>query len=267
MQHRLLQPTSLPHRPFDQRGAGKSTPSGELRENTSQHLVDDVEALRERLGIANWHLVFGGSWGSVLALMYAQTGPDAVGKMVLRGVHTCRKEEYAWSRGKHGAARIWPGEYDSFLAMLEEIERDDPIAGYCKLLTNETVSERRRLEAAREWNRWDLTLCSLEPEYEKLEDDEWRMQHARIESHFFSHGCWVEDGRLLKKENIEKIRNIPNKSLCFYFLVHLLIRVLKRRLSQVDMMLSRLPRRHGTCIVFGRRRGCFGSLLPGIRSR
>lgn len=95
--------------------------------------------------------------------------------------------------------------------MLEESERGDPMAGYYMLLTAEDVSENVKLLAAKEWNRWDLTLCALEPKYEKLEDDEWCLQHARIESHFFSHGCWIEDGELLKEENVEKIRHVPSE--------------------------------------------------------
>ncbi|KAF2170370.1 hypothetical protein M409DRAFT_35925 [Zasmidium cellare ATCC 36951] len=193
----------------DQRGAGKSTPSGDLRENTSAHLVADIETLRRHLGIEKWFLVFGGSWGSALALMYAQAHPGLVGRLVLRGVHTCRREEYAWSRGANGAGRVWPDGYERFLSPLQPHEREDPIRAYHDLLTSEAVSEEEKVAATREWNRWDLTLSSIKPSYEKLEDAEWCRQHARIESWYFSHGCWVEDGELLREERIERIRRIP----------------------------------------------------------
>lgn len=195
----------------DQRGAGKSTPSGELRENTSQHLVADIDALRQHLGITKWHLVFGGSWGSALSLMYAQAHPDSVGSIILRGVHTCRKAEYAWSRGNNGAARLYPDAYEAFLSALPEADREDPIAGYYKLMTSNY--EAVRIAAAREWNRWDLTLSNLKPSYAQLGNTEWILVHARLETHYFSNGCWVEDGELLRKENIDRIRHIPSEYL------------------------------------------------------
>ena len=196
---------------YDQRGAGKSTPSGDLRENTSQHLIADIETLRRHLGIEKWFLVFGGSWGSCLALMYIQAHPGVVGRVVLRGVSTGRREEYAWSRGGNGAKRVWPDGYEKFLSPLPEEDHADPIKGYYKLLTDEKIGDDVKRAASREWNRWDITLCSLRPTYEKLEDEVWCMQHALLESHYFSHGCFIEDGSLLWKENIDKIRHIPSK--------------------------------------------------------
>ncbi|OKL57334.1 hypothetical protein UA08_07456 [Talaromyces atroroseus] len=195
---------------FDQRGAGRSTPSAEIQENTTQHLIQDIEALRKHLQIAKWHLVFGGSWGSALALLYAQEYPQYVGSLVLRGICTVRKAELEWSRGSAGAARIYPDAYQKFLSFLSGVEREDPIKSYYKHLLS---SDRdTRVAAAREWNRWDLTIGSLAPSHEafsKLDDEKWLLTHATLEAHYFAHGAWIEDGQILRPQNVDKIRHIP----------------------------------------------------------
>ena len=195
---------------FDQRGAGKSTPSSELRENTSLLLVADIETLRAHLGVPRWHVVLGGSWGSTLALLYAQTHPGAVGSLVLRGVSAARRSELAWSRGRVGAASLFPDAYERFLGHLAPGERDDPYAGYYGLLTSDDHGVRR--EAAREWNRWDLRRGAVDvgPDaFARLDDERWSLAHARLETHFYVHGAWLEDGQLLRRENLDRIRHIP----------------------------------------------------------
>ncbi|KAH8689679.1 proline iminopeptidase [Talaromyces proteolyticus] len=195
---------------FDQRGAGKSTPSAEIKENTTDHLINDIETLRIHLKISKWHLVFGGSWGSALALLYAQNHPEMVGSLILRGILACRKIEREWSRGDSGAARIYPEEYHKFLSFLPESERQDPFKGYYKYLLSDDKSTR--LAAAKEWNRWDMTIGSLttdEHTFEKLNDEKWLLSHALLEAHYFSHAAWLTDEQILFKQNVDKIRHIP----------------------------------------------------------
>ena len=195
---------------FDQRGAGRSTPNAEIRENTTQHILDDIEVLRKHVGIPKWHTVFGGSWGSTLALLYAQAHPELVGSLTLRGIFTVRKLELDWSRGT-GAGRIFPDLFDNFINYLEA-GREDPFPAYYRLLTSE--DRATRVAAARSWNTWDMSIGSIVPDPEslaKINDDNWSLAHAVLECHYFLHGAWLEDGQILKKSNIDKIRHIPGK--------------------------------------------------------
>jgi proline iminopeptidase len=195
---------------FDQRGAGRSTPNAEIRENTTQHILDDIEVLRKHVGIPKWHTVFGGSWGSTLALLYAQAHPELVGSLTLRGIFTVRKLELDWSRGT-GAGRIFPDLFDNFINYLEA-GREDPFLAYYRLLTSE--DRATRVAAARSWNTWDMSIGSIVPDPEslaKINDDNWSLAHAVLECHYFLHGAWLEDGQILKKSNIDKIRHIPGK--------------------------------------------------------
>ena len=158
---------------FDQRGSGKSEPAAELRENTSQHLVSDIEVLRNHLGIDKW-MVFGGSWGSTLALLYAETHPEAVGSMVLRGVFTVRKEETMFTRGFDGTARLYPELWDEFINFLPQEDRGNPYPAYHRLLTSDDYATR--LAASKMWNKWELGISKLIPDentFELLEDDTW----------------------------------------------------------------------------------------------
>jgi proline iminopeptidase len=200
---------------FDQRGAGKSLPRSEIKENTSHHLVGDIERIREHLGIQQWHMVFGGSWGSTLGLLYTQSHPGRVKCLVLRGVTTVRKTEMAHSRqGPNGAAKFYPEMYEKFLEFLPEEERGNPIAGYYKRLTS---GDQDMVNAAAiEWNRWDLTLSFLKrgPDtYAKLDDPTWCYTHAVMEAHYFAHGAWLEEGQLLANTN--RMKEIPGKSAAF----------------------------------------------------
>jgi proline iminopeptidase len=197
---------------FDQRGAGKSTPPAELRNNTSQHLVADIEKVREHLGIDCWHLVFGGSWGSTLALLYSQTHPDRVRSIVLRGIFTVTKAELEWSFASSGAIRMFPDAFEDFLNFLPAAERNDPVSAYYSRLTSDDHQER--LKAARAWNLLELKqsfLLPSEDHLKSLEDDRWCLAHARIEAHYFKHAAWLEEGQLIKKQNIDRIRRIPSK--------------------------------------------------------
>jgi proline iminopeptidase len=195
----------------DQRGCGKSTPPSELRENTTQNLVSDIEVLRKHLHIPKWHLVFGGSWGSTLALLYAQTHPEAVGSLILRGIFTVRQVELDWFF-KGGISEFFPQQYDAFMNYLPEDKRDDHVAAYYELMTSEDPATR--LSAARAWSLMEMgtsTLLSDEESLKILEDDTWVMAHSLLEAHYFINRAWLEDGQLLKKENIDRIRHIPSK--------------------------------------------------------
>jgi proline iminopeptidase len=197
---------------LDQRGAGKSRPSAELAENTSQLLVQDIETLRQRLGVRKWHAVFGGSWGSTLALLYTQTHPEAVGSLILRGIHLGRQSDFAWSRGSNGARNLYPDAYDAFVGHLPAEDREDPYQGYYKLLTS--PDREVQVAAAKSWNRWDLTIGSLNPSeasFSKLDDEEWCLSHARLEAHYFVHDDWLEEGQLLKPENLSRATHIPRR--------------------------------------------------------
>jgi proline iminopeptidase len=142
---------------FDQRGAGRSTPHAELEGNTTWDLVADMEAIRERLGIERW-LVFGGSWGSTLALAYAQRHPERVSALVLRGIFLCRPQEIRWFY-QEGASRIFPDYWDDFVAPIPEAERDNMLRAYHRLLTG--TDEVRRLVAARAWSVWEGRTATL----------------------------------------------------------------------------------------------------------
>jgi proline iminopeptidase len=196
---------------LDQRGCGKSTPPAELRENTSQNLVADIEALRKHLEIPTWHLVFGGSWGSTLALLYAQTHPKAVGSLILRGIFTMRKSELDFVfRG--GISEFFPEQYDAFLNYLPEDKRGDVKTAYYELMTSDDPATR--LSACRAWSLMELgtsTLLVDEESLKMVDDDAWVLAHSSIEAHYFINGAWMEDGQLLKKENIDKIRRIPSE--------------------------------------------------------
>jgi proline iminopeptidase len=204
---------------FDQRGAGRSVPACELRDNTTAHLIADIESLRTHLGISKWHLVFGGSWGATLALVYAQQHPDRVGAMVLRGIFTARRSEIEWARGPDGgAARIYPEAYRRFVDFLpdsvpEKERREDPAKAYYRYIlstSREPGDVRMRLEAAREWNRWELTIGALRCDvstFGKLEDDAWVLAHATLEAHYEANGAWLGEGQILR--DVDAIRNIP----------------------------------------------------------
>lgn len=192
---------------FDQRGCGKSMPQAELRENTTWALVDDMEVLRKRLHIERWQL-FGGSWGSTLALAYAQTHPERVMELVLRGVFTLRREELLWFY-QEGANWLFPDAWAGFVEPIPQEERGDMIAAYYKRLTGD--NEAAMLRAARAWSVWEGGTVSLIPSEERMQSfssDAFAIAFARIECHYFANGGFFErDDQILA--NIDKVRNIP----------------------------------------------------------
>ena len=192
---------------FDQRGAGRSRPHAELRENTTWDLVSDIEKLREHFGIKKW-MVFGGSWGSTLALTYAETHPEAVSHLVLRGIFLCRKEEIQWFY-QHGAHWIYPDVWEKYIAPIPPEERGDLVKAFYKRLTSE--DEKTRLEAAAAWSGWEASTVHLVPdpeEFMQFTSDERAISMARIECHYFVHGCWFRsDNQLI--EDVHRIRHIP----------------------------------------------------------
>ena len=192
---------------FDQRGCGKSTPYASLEENTTWDLVSDIEKLREHLEIARWQ-VFGGSWGSTLALAYAEKHPDRVTELVLRGIFLLRKKEIDWFY-QEGASILFPDAWEPYLAHIPEAERGDLIAAYHKRLTSDDPVVR--LAAAKIWSGWEGATSKLLPDASfagHYEEDEFALAFARIEAHYFANrGFLEEEGQLLRDAG--KIRHIP----------------------------------------------------------
>jgi proline iminopeptidase len=193
---------------FDQRGCGKSTPYAELRENTTWDLVADMEKLRRRLDIERW-LVFGGSWGSTLALAYAETHPERCTELVLRGIFTLRREELLWFY-QEGASWIFPDAWEGYLAPIPPAERGDLIGAYHRRLTGADEAEMRR--AARAWSAWEGGTVSLLPSQERVESfsaDPFAVAFARIECHYFVNGgFFTRDDQLIA--DVGRIRHIPS---------------------------------------------------------
>ncbi len=192
---------------FDQRGCGKSTPHACLDENTTWDLVADMEKLREHLGIKAWQ-VFGGSWGSTLGLTYAQTHPEAVTELVLRGIFLLRKKEIDWFY-QFGASEIFPDAWEAYRDAIPPEERHDFISAYYKRLTS--PDSQIRLDAARAWSMWEGRTSRLWPDIssdDHFGSSEFALAFARIECHYFTHkGFFKEDGHLLN--HIDRIRHIP----------------------------------------------------------
>jgi proline iminopeptidase len=191
---------------FDQRGCGRSRPFSELEANTTWHLVADLERLREMCGHARWQ-VFGGSWGSTLALAYAQTHPQRVTELVLRGIFLSSRRELDWLYA-YGASELYPEAWEQFAGHIPEAERGDLVDAYHRRLTSD--DEAIRLAAAREWCAWESQTVTLLPDPKGLADSrqaERALPMARIENHYFRHKCWLEDGQLLRDAG--KLRGIP----------------------------------------------------------
>ncbi|MBX3726397.1 MAG: prolyl aminopeptidase [Xanthomonadales bacterium] len=192
---------------FDQRGCGRSTPHAELAENTTWHLVDDIEALRSHLGIERWQ-VFGGSWGSTLALAYAQRHPSRVTELVLRGIFMLRRAELEWFY-QRGADALFPDAWEDYVAAIPEVERGDLMGAYHRRLTGPDAEQR--LAAAIAWTTWESRTSFLLPDpvhVAATQADAFALAFARIESHYFVNGGFFEtDGQLLR--DIDRIRHIP----------------------------------------------------------
>jgi proline iminopeptidase len=194
---------------FDQRGCGRSTPFASLEENTTWHLVADMEKLREHLGIEKWQ-VFGGSWGSTLALAYAETHPARVTELVLRGIFLLRREELLWFY-QEGASWLYPDAFEEYLGHIPAAERGDLMSAYYKRLTSADPAVQSA--AAKVWSVWEGRTSCLIPNAEliaRTAGDEFALAFARIESHYFVNAGWLTNGReLLAPANVDKIRKIP----------------------------------------------------------
>jgi len=192
---------------FDQRGCGRSTPHAELRDNTTWALVADIERLRTMLGIERW-VVFGGSWGSTLALAYAQTHPDRCLGLILRGIFLFRRKELLWFY-QDGASRLFPEAWKQFLAPIPEVERGDLISAYHRRLTSDDPDVR--VQAARAWSVWEASTSTLHPDPEAIEkasQDRFAEAFARIECHYFVHGGFLRSETQLL-EDAERIAQVP----------------------------------------------------------
>ena len=193
---------------FDQRGAGQSTPFAELTDNTTWHLVADIEAIREQLQIERW-VVFGGSWGSTLALAYAQTHPERVLGLVLRGIFLGRPQELRWfNELDGGASQIFPERWARFLDFIPEAERGSMLDAYWSRLTSD--DEATRLAAARAWSAWEggsTTLLHDPDAGGDFEDPHKAVSLAVMEAHYFRHNIFLEPDQLLR--DIGRIRHLP----------------------------------------------------------
>ena len=182
---------------FDQRGCGRSTPHASLENNTTWHLVADIERLRTLLGVDRW-LVFGGSWGSTLALAYAQTHTERVSALILRGIFTLRREELLWFY-QEGASWLFPDLWEGFLAPIPLAERGDLIGAYRKRLTG--ADPAAQLACARAWSVWEGQTIRLLPDAVNAAhhaQDAFSLAFARIENHYFVHEGWMEQGQLIR---------------------------------------------------------------------
>ncbi|MGH8224242.1 MAG: prolyl aminopeptidase, partial [Woeseiaceae bacterium] len=191
---------------FDQRGCGRSTPHASLEHNTTWHLVDDIEVLRVALQIDRWQ-VFGGSWGSTLALAYAQTHPERVTELVLRGIFMLQQRELDWLY-RFGASEIHPDLWEAFFAPIPKRERGDLLAAYHRRVTGGDPAEQLRY--ARAWSTWEVSTITLLPDKaisDTLAADAVALAMARIETHYFINKGFMDEGQLLR--NIDRIRRIP----------------------------------------------------------
>lgn len=191
---------------FDQRGCGRSTPHASLEDNTTWHLVADIERLRGLIGAEKW-MVFGGSWGSTLALAYAQTHPERVSELIVRGIYTLTKAELDWYY-QFGVSEMFPEKWERFQAPIPHDERSDMIAAYRKILTGD--DETARLEAAKAWAIWEGETITLLPEAataDPFKDPHYALAFARVENHYFTHGGWLKEGQLLA--DAHKLAGIP----------------------------------------------------------
>jgi len=192
---------------FDQRGCGRSKPHVLLEKNTTWDLVSDIELIRNKLKINKW-LVFGGSWGSTLALAYAQSHPGAVSEMVLRGIFMLRKKELDWFY-QEGASNIFPEAWGDFIGIIDEDKRNNLMGAYSEIFNGE--DKKKSLNAAIAWSRWEAACSSLDYSPERVKSfssPEFALAFALIENHYFINGGFLEhENQLL--DGVDKIRSIP----------------------------------------------------------
>ncbi|WP_127597044.1 prolyl aminopeptidase [Nitratireductor alexandrii] len=203
---RLFDPARYDVLLFDQRGCGRSTPHASLEANTTWHLVADIERLRAMVGVEKWQ-VFGGSWGSTLALAYAQAHPGRVSELVLRGIYLLTQAELSWYY-QFGVSEMFPDKWERFVAPIPQAERDDMMGAYRRRLTG--ADRAARIEAAKAWSLWEGETITLLPEPAtsgKFGEDDFALAFARIENHYFVHGGWLDEGQLLRDAG--RLADIP----------------------------------------------------------
>lgn len=191
---------------FDQRGCGRSTPHAELGNNHTQALIDDIEAVRETLGVEQW-VLFGGSWGSTLSLLYAQQHPQRVLGLILRGIFLCRSQDLEWFY-QQGASRIYPDYWADFQRPVAADRRHNMVRAYYELLTGD--NELARMGAAKAWSLWEGRCATLRPSHETEEhfgDPHVALALARIEAHYFVNNAFLEHNQILA--NAANLAGIP----------------------------------------------------------
>ena len=191
---------------FDQRGAGHSTPHAELAHNDTAALVRDMERIREFLGVERWVLL-GGSWGSTLSLAYAETHPERVSAMILRGIFLCRREDFAWFY-QHGASRVFPDYWRNYAEHIPPAERDDFMAAYHRRLTG--TNEVERMSVAKAWSLWEAQCATLRPNHDvvgRFSDPHVALALARIEAHYFVNDAFLAEDQLLR--DAHRLADIP----------------------------------------------------------
>ncbi len=191
---------------FDQRGCGRSSPHASLKNNCTQDLISDMEQIRENLGIDKW-VLFGGSWGSTLALLYAQAYPERVTGMILRGIFLCRQKDIGWFY-REGANRVFPDYWEELLKPLKGQQCDDVLAGYHRLLNSD--NELQRMGAAKAWSSWEGNCATLRPNHSVMghfTDSHTALSLSKIEVHYFVNNGFIEENQILN--NMERIQDIP----------------------------------------------------------
>jgi len=191
---------------FDQRGAGRSTPHASLTDNTTQHLIEDIEKIRHYLQISDW-VLFGGAWGSLLSLLYAQAHPQYVKSIILHSAFMGRPQDITWFY-QEGANFFFPDYWKDFIHGFSEEEQNNLVSAYHKRLTGS--DELARMATAKSWSLWQARCAALQPHaniIDHFSDPHFAMSLACIESHYFSNTCFIEDNQVM--DNMDKIRHIP----------------------------------------------------------
>jgi len=191
---------------YDQRGSGQSRPHASLVDNTTAHLIDDIEAIRAALDIEQW-VLFGGSWGSTLSLLYAQSFPERVSGLVLRGIFLCRDKDIRWFY-QEGASRIFPDYWEDYIEPIAKDKRDNHVSAYYELLTGD--NELARMGAAKSWALWEAHCATLRPSHDVVDhfsDPHTALALARIEAHYFVNDGFIEENQILNHAN--KLEGIP----------------------------------------------------------
>ena len=205
--HRFFDPAHYHVVLFDQRGCGQSRPLADVVDNTTQTTLADIEALRQHVGVERWQ-VFGGSWGSTLALAYAQAHPARVTQLVMRGMFLSRQQDLHWLY-QEGASHVFPEVYEPYAAFIPIAERHDLIGAYHRRLHGDDEAEK--LAAARLWSNWEFSISSIqEPNFDRQEENpSFLLPFARLESHYFVNGGFLAEGELLQAERLARIQHIP----------------------------------------------------------